>query len=111
MTKRYIVIGLETCQHCNGEGMVIHRLWQEYYSEFPQGEKDVVEWFSEHGYSKNKIPDEEIPCPHCNDNGEIETRVPLLEALTIIKNDLAVEEKQLSEILNKGFVKDDNLGA
>lgn len=92
----YYVTKADQCQRCKGSGFVTHPVWQRYWQEyarrFPDGaptsfaetDFDDAFWRSEGYEDRRSIPDEEEPCPECEGQGHIETRVRLEQALLIL---------------------------
>jgi len=65
----------EMCKRCKGNRIAQHPLWEEFWKQVKSGrlaQEDYEAWFEKHGYSPDRIPSEEIPCPACNGTGYTE---------------------------------------
>jgi DnaJ-class molecular chaperone len=82
------------CQECDGEGVVSHPAWQQFFEEDAERKRQTgeyatqeqcEEWFRKHGYYK--LPPEEPKCIECNGQGEIEKWMPLKEVLALAETE------------------------
>lgn len=80
---RYLVKEVSSCPKCEGDGFIVHPLWQELYKVNPRPSLDEVsKFFEERGFSN--LPPEEIECPACQGRGTVERWIPLEKALAAI---------------------------
>lgn len=85
----YSVIKTEICSQCEGNMIVEHPCWQQYWQSNPDAHKmsneQDLEWFRENGYPYIvdiwELPPESIDCPSCEGVGHHRTEHPLSEAL------------------------------
>lgn len=91
MTTKHLIKKVETCEKCQGTGMVQHPAWAEYWREHSSESEPTLEddrkWFEAHGWNDGMttktdgLPDEEIVCGECEGAGEIESEVDLEAAM------------------------------
>lgn len=89
--RTYFVIAKMTCNTCGGDGFT--KPYLELYLAFEEyclihcGDEDFDhlknEWMADHGWPGGEKcwPAQKTKCPDCHGKGEIESKVPLEEAL------------------------------
>jgi len=93
--KHYLLKSVTPCPECNGNGIVAHPAWREYWqwndhyrsaNYGRQPSEDVVRfWWVENGFehlSRHDLPPAEIDCYTCHGTGKIEEDIDLKSALT-----------------------------
>lgn len=84
----YYVEAESTCARCDGTGMIMHPLWEEFEKEFhsivvrTEDADKAMQWWNENGYYES--PDIECECPDCDGMGLIIERVLLEDAIQAI---------------------------
>ena len=85
----YFVKRVEKCPLCEGSGTIQHPAWEAYWKANPKGLRDEAadkRWFEENWLEWSP---EEIVCPECYGEGEVEEWVDLAEALQALGDDNA----------------------
>jgi len=86
---KFMLKKVESCQACEGKGMVPHIAWIEYWKDNAKKQPMTLDqdrdWFREHGWEflisqGHGIPEEEC-CAECEGNGQIITECDLLDAI------------------------------
>ena len=92
-TKQYLITEIETCDTCEGTGVIYSDIWKEFTSFSNQidksfsrkeQEREQEKWWNEQGYSgwssdssSFDLPPEEEVCSNCEGEGKISRRVNL----------------------------------